>query len=221
MDMIELDTYAGVDRDMRQLKFKIDAYHREFPELGLKIVLTPAPKRLGKKPDTHYYTTAPKIADENVCVFKEAMTMGAKGIYTWYYPAIDMEYQRQFAIGINLVNKVEDIILDGTSFELTSDFPADAEITDRFFGKLQTWRNQPRVFSRGITCGERTLISVSEYRELKNITVNVNFTPKTKVRMIDLDTDRVLGVFGPENQTLPVTLDDTCRCRLVLLEPVK
>lgn len=75
--------------------------------------------------------------------------------------------------------------------------------------------------ARGISLGDRTLISVSEYRELKPITVKVNYTPKAKVRATDVETGETLGVFGPSDRVLPVTLGTDRRCRLILLEPVR
>lgn len=222
MDYVELDTYAGIDRDLRQIGLKLAWYRDNYPNTPLNVILTPAPHRLGLQygPGTHYSTTAPAVTDENLCVFKEGLTMGVKGVYVFHANYADIDFIRQFAEGVNLLNRVEDLVMDGTSFELTSDHPSDAGISDRFFGKVETWYGQPRVFTRGISLGERTLISVSEYRELKAIDVNVNFSPKVRVRATDLETGEDLGTFGPETRKIPVRLAGDRRCRLVLLEPL-
>ena len=219
-DLIELDAYSAVDRDLRQIAFKVRAYRREFPGVPLDIIITPAPHRLGLAdgPGTHYWTTAPAVPDENLCIFKEALTLGAKGVYGFHFNEADVNTFRQVAEGARLAAKVEDIVLDGTPFALTSDFPADARITDNFFGKSATWENESRVFTRGISHGKRMLVSVSEYREQKPVTVRVNLPLTAKMRAVDLETDEPLGEFGPERNVLPVTLPPERRCRLVLLE---
>ena len=221
-DAIELDLFAGVDRDLRQLARKIGEYRREFPGLPLRILANIAPIRLGEidGPGTYYCTTAPQIENENLYMIMESLTMGAKGVAVFKINTATADSMRQFAEGMAIVNRVEDLVMDGTPFELTSDFPADAKIADKFFGREQVWENEPRVFTRGISLGDRTLISVSEYRELKPITVKVNYTPRAKVRATDVETGEALGVFGSSDHVLPVTLGTDRRCRLILLEPV-
>lgn len=218
---IELDTYSGVDRDLRQIEARMRDYRREFPGVPLDVLLTPYPGRLGTRPGGHYWTTAPEIKDEQVCVFKEAMTLGARGVYTWHISVADMDYLRQFVQGVNLVCQVEDLVLDGKRIPLSSDFPNDAEITDGFFGTMQTWKNQPRVFTRGVSLGDRTLVSVSEYRACKPMEVKVCFSPAVRVEATDLETGETIGRFGPEDRVLPVRLPVDRRCRLVLLKPVE
>ena len=65
------------------------------------------------------------------------------------------------------------------------------------------------------------LVSVSEYREQKPVTVRVNLPLKAKMRAVDLETDEPLGEFGPERNVLPVVLPPERRCRLVLMEEVE
>ena len=75
------------------------------------------------------------------------------------------------------------------------------------------------IVVRGISLGRRTLISVSEYRELKNVTVKVNYTPADDVVARDVETDETIGRFGPADAAIPVSLDKARRCRQILLEP--
>lgn len=132
---------------------------------------------------------------------------------------MNADYLRQYAKGVALIGGVESIVMDGESFDLTSDFPDDAVVSDTFHGKPDAWRNERRVFARGRALGRRTLVSVSEYRELKDITVNVNYSPREKVRVVDVETRALLGTMEPSDKVLTVRLLPDCRCRLLLLAP--
>ena len=165
-DYVEIGTYSSLDRDLRQIERQLADFRREFPSTRLNLVISPCPFRLGlgKDPSSHYWSSAPEIPDESKYTFMEAATLGAKGIYTWNAPKIDMEYLRQFVEGMNIIAKVEDIVMHGATFDLETDQPADAAVTDNFHGKRQTWTGQKRVFARANALGGRTLLSVSEYR---------------------------------------------------------
>jgi len=221
-DYFEIDVYSGIDRDLRTMEYCRDSVQRFYPGTPFKLIITPCPVRLGTGedgPSNFYYTNAPEVRDETVCVFKEAATLGAKGVYTWTLSLVDVEYLRQFAIGVNLIVPVEDIVMNGTVRDLETDYPNDAVIKDKFMGRMQTRTNQKRVFARANTLGKRTLVSVSEYRQTKPMTVRIRFPHEGKVRVRDLETGDCVAVLGAKDVELAVALTADRRCRLLLAEP--
>jgi len=49
--------------------------------------------------------------------------------------------------------------------------------------------------------------------------VKVNYSPKERVMVTDLETGERIGRFGPSDAVLPVRLQGNRRCRILLLEP--
>lgn len=220
-DYFEIDVYSGIDRDLRKMEYFRDETARMCPEKDFKFIITPSPIRLnaGGDQSNYYYTSAPEVQDETICVFKEAATLGAKGVYTWMLSLVDVEYLRQYAAGVNLIAPVEDIVMNGKVRDLVTDYPANAEITDKFLGEMQTRKGQKRVFARANTLGKRTLVSVSEYRQMTPMTIRVRFPHEGKVCVKDLETGSQVIVLDANDETLPVQLTAACRCRLLLVEP--
>ncbi|MBR6374115.1 MAG: hypothetical protein IKS20_13135 [Victivallales bacterium] len=219
-DYIELDLYSGIDRNLREIEQQIAVFKREFPDVPLNLILTPCPVRLGTSSNNYYYTNAPEIPDERKYMIMESITLGAKGIYTWYAPLINLDYIRQFSQGIQIVNKVEDIVMNGRSFELPCNYPADLKIEDTFKGRKQVLENQKRVFTRGISYKGRTVLSVSEYRNLNDLEVVPKFKAETTMAMVDLDTGENLGLLKAGDKPCIRLSKGGPRCRLLLLSPI-
>ena len=217
-DFMEMDIYSSLDRFLRFHEDVRAAWKREFPKLPLKLILTPSTERLGEgDPSSYYWSSAPKVENEVVCAFKEAATLGAKGMLTYRSATVDTEYLRQFAEGVNLIAKAEDVVMYGVSQDLKTDIPSDLSVTDKFGGKSQTWHNQKRVFARSNTFGERTLVSVSSYRESMPLTVRVECPHAGEVTVRDLESGETVARLRSGETTLAVTLDESRRCRLFLM----
>lgn len=218
-DAMEIDSYAGIDRMLRTLERHRERFSAAFGGQTFDVIMTPSPVRLGHKsgPSDYYYTTAPAFPDEGKYTFMEAATLGAKGVYAYTANASDVLYLSEFAKGVNLIAKAEDVVMNGKSRDLRTNFPDDAEIRDNFFGKSQVWKNQKRVFARANTYGNRTLVSVSEYRTLGDMTVEVDFPHDGTVTCTDLETVEKTVLKAGETK-FSVRLPKERRCRLFLCE---
>jgi len=221
-DVCENGLYSSLDRDLRQFGRSLGLLETTFRGLKQKIVWCPSPYRyaLGKDSADWYWSTVPELWDEITYSLMEAATVGIQGVYTFKVPMIDLEFQRQFVNGLNVIAPVEDIVKYGVSRDLETDDVPNAAIYDKFLGKFQTWYNQRRVFARANAYGERTLVSVSEYRDRKPITVRVTFPHAGAVRATDLTTREIVATLAAGDDILPVDLPVDRRCRLLLVEPV-
>jgi len=218
-DAMEIDSYAGIDRMLRQLETNRRRFSAAFGGQTFQVIMTPSPVRLGFKssPSDYYYSSAPAFPDEGKYTFMEAATLGVKGVYAFTASESDILYLSEFAKGVNLVAKAEDVVMNGTSRDLKTNFSEDAEIRDNFFGKSQVWKDQKRVFARANTLGKRTLVSVSEYRTLADMTVEVDFPHANEVTCTDLETGEKTVLKAGEPK-LVIRLPKERRCRLFLFE---
>jgi len=73
------------------------------------------------------------------------------------------------------------------------------------------------VFARANTLGRRTLVSVSEYRTLDDMTVEVDFPHAGEVTCTDLETGEKT-VLKADEPKLAVRLPKGRRCRLFICE---
>ena len=218
-DIREHGFYSSIDRDVRQLEQILVQFRQTFPGVKLSLSWCPSPVRysLGRDSSDYYWSTMPAIDDEIVYSMYEAATFGCKGVFTFKAPMVDMEFHRQFIAALNVLAKVEDIVVDGESRSLETNFPNDAEVHDKFFGRFDTWRNQRRVFCRANTLGGRTLISVSEYRNRGPMDVVVKFPHCGTVTVTDLESGEHVATLAEGDDALKVSLRDR-RCRLLLAE---
>lgn len=216
-NIMELDAYSSIDRNLREIEWQFSMMEKFFPEIKVQWIITPSPDRLNNGSWGFYITTAPRMKDERKYLFMETMTMGAKGFYTWYTPFITMDYLRQFAEGVALLNKVEKIVLNGTPVKVESDLPA-IDVEEYFFGQKSVWKNQKQVFTRGLKYGDQTLISVGEYRNLQEITVEVKFDFESDTTIRDLETEEIIAEVRQGAKSFTVKLPEDRRCRLFLLE---
>ena len=127
---------------------------------------------------------------------------------------------RQTSEAMNILAKIEDIVMLGTPFKLTTDLK-NIDVTDNFYGKKATWKNQPPVFTRGVAYKDKAIISVSEYLTGKDMQVTVNYAPGKAVTLKDLETDQVVATMKASDKSFTIQLEPERRCKLLLVEPVK
>lgn len=216
-DIIELDNYSSLDKDLRIINLHLEKMEETYPEVDFKWILTPSPRRL----DIMYYkTTARPVANELKYAVMEAAGYGAKGVIIWYLPLADVETMKQFADGITIIKRCEEIVLNGKRVKnISCNYPKDLVVEDYFFGRKSIWRNQDRVFVKALEYAEKTLICVSEYREQKPMEVIVNYCPKQNVTIRDLELDKIIGRIPAGAKSFRVSLETARRCKLLLLEP--
>ena len=214
---MELDIYTSMDRGIRETNEKLDNFAKTFPGQKLNFILTPCPHALLKG---HYRSVAPHFPEEFKFCIMETFTWGCVGVIPWHFGLADLESLRQFSEAMNMLAKVEDIVLDGKPAKVSNDLPK-IKVTDFFYGKKATWENQPQLFVRGRELNGRTLISVSEYLTGKQMTVKVDFAPGRKVAATDLATGEKLFTMAASDRSFKIDLDPQTRCRLLLFEPVK
>ena len=95
------------------------------------------------------------------------------------------------------------------------------DVTDHFYGKKATWKNQPPVFTRGVAYQDKAIISVSEYLTGKDMTVTVNYAPGKKVTLKDLETDQIVAELPANAKSFSIRLEPERRCKLLLVENAK
>ena len=217
-NIMEIDAYSSLDRNLREIEWHMGQMKKHFPEVNIKWILTPAPDRLYGGVKGFYVTTAPQLKNERKYMFMEAMTLGVKGFYTWYTPLIHMEYLRQYAEGVKMLNKIEDIVLNGKPLKLSTNYPDNAEIEEFFYGKKSVWKNQKQVFVRGLKLGNKAIISVGEYRKQKEMNVTVNYHFEKDTLITDLETGEKIAEVRGGSKSFSVVLPKDRRCRLFLLE---
>ena len=213
---IELDIYTSMDRGVRETEEKLANFAKTFPGQKLDFILTPCPHAL----KGHYRSVAPLFPEDFKYAIMETFTWGCVGVIPWHYGLADLENLRQFSDTMNMLAKVEDIVMDGKPVKVSTNLP-NIQVTDFFYGKKATWDNQPPVFVRGREFKGRTLVSVSEYLTGKEMTITVNFAPGRKVAATDLATGEKLFTMAASDRDFKIKLDPQTRCRLLLFEPAE
>lgn len=216
-NVIESSMYSSADRSVRQFAGIIDKFKKHFPDLKLDFITTPSPDSLD---DAYYKSTAPDYKDRFKYLMMESMAFGCIGIQTYYYGLAHLHTMRQISEAMNILVKIEDIVLNGKRFKLTTNIPL-VTLKDRFHGKMQTWYKQERVFAKGLKYGNKDLITVSEYLSHGKLDVMVNYTPGRKVRLKDVETGKVLGTLNANAKNFRVTIPANRRCIMILAETVK
>ena len=216
-DAIEVDIYTSMDRGVRETQEKLDNFARTYPDVKVDVFLTPCPHALK---GYHYGATTPLYKDDYKYACMEAFSWGMKGINGWHYGLSDLDTLRQLSEAMNILAKIEDIVMNGKPFKLTTTLP-NIDVTDNFYGKKATWKDQPPVFTRGVAYQDKAIISVSEYRTGKDMTVTVNYAPGKKVTLKDLETDRIVAELPADAKSFSIRLEPERRCKLLLVENAK
>ena len=216
-DTIEVDIYTSMDRGVRETQEKLDNFARTYPDVKINVILTPCPHALG---GYHYGSAAPLYKDDYKYACMEAFSWGMKGIIGWHYGLADIDTMRQTSEAMNILAKIEDIVMEGTPFKLTTNLK-NIDVTDTFYGKKATWKNQVPVFTRGVAYKDKAIISVSEYLTGKDMSVTVNYAPGRAVTLKDLETDEIITRMSAEDKHFTIQLPADRRCRLLLVENAK
>lgn len=217
-NIIETSFYSSVDRDMRQFTNVLDQFAKNFPGLKVDFIFTPSPYMLNDH--VYYQSTAPDYPDRFKYILMESFAFGCKGIQTYHYSMVNLQTMRQMSEAMNILSKIEDVVMNGERFKLTTNYPP-VSITDRFGGKMQTWENQEQVFAKGLRYANKDLITVSEYRSFDRKEVVVNYAPGRKVQLKDIETNKVIGVMNANDKSLKVTIEPERRCIMILAETIK
>ncbi len=216
-DTIEVDIYTSMDRGVRETQEKLDNFAKTYPDIKVNVILTPCPHALK---GYHYGSLAPLYKDDYKYACMEAFSWGMKGIISWHYGLSDLDTLRQTSEAMNILAKIEDIVMNGTPFKLTTNLK-NIDVTDHFYGKKTTWKNQVPVFTRGVAYKDKAIISVSEYLTGKDMSVKVNYAPGKAVTLKDLETDEIVAKMTAADKNFTIQLPADRRCRLLLVEPVK
>ena len=208
--------YSGVDKSTRGWMRNYQSMRDQWNVDPRKAVWI-SPARLV----AHYaVTTCKPVKDEMKCLFFEALSIGARGIWVYYQPIMDMDAARQLSDGIRVLNKCEDIVYDGTRIaDISTDVPYWDELTDYFkIGQLLTRKNEPKVLVKGLEHQGRALITVSEYREQIPREANVRYKVTRDCKVRDLETDEVIATMRAGDSSFKVNLDADRCCRILLVE---
>ncbi len=208
--------YAGVDRSTRGWMKNYAKMHEQWGVEPRKAVWI-SPARLVAD---YAVTTCPPVKDEMKCLFFEALSIGARGIWVYYQQIMDMDALRQLSDGIRVLNQCEDIVYDGTPIRnISTDVPYWEEIADYYkIGELVTRKNEPRVIVKGLEHNGRALITVSEYREQKQRVVNVKYKPLRDCAVRDLETGETVSMLKAGDASFGVKLDAARCCRIFIIE---
>ena len=217
-NVIEYDFYTSADCSIRQFNMRLEQIEKVFPGLNLDFIITPSPYALSW--DEYYNSNAPDYPDRFKYLAMETYAFGCIGMQTYYYSLADLHTMRQLSEAARILVKIEDIVLNGKRFKLTTNIPR-ITIKDRFHGKIQTLHNQERVFAKGLKYGNKDLITVSEYRTYDKLDVTVNYAPNRKVQLRDVETDQIIGRMNANDKSFRVTITPDRRCRMILAEPCK
>jgi len=216
----ERDSYSSLDRNVRECLSARADEDKLLPDATIKFIVNPCPRRL--QDVTYYKTNAPAVKDEFKYKILNYAALGAAGSIIWTNKFVNLDTLRQFAEAINIINKVENIVINGVRIKNISTDQPKCEIADNFRGKGNaTWKDQDSVFVCGLELAGQALICVSEYREQKEMVVAVNYQVKQPSEIVDVETDKVIGEMTPSDTSFKVTLPADNRCRLFLLKPRK
>jgi hypothetical protein len=168
----------------------------------------------------YYNSNAPDYPDRFKYLAMETYGFGCIGMQTYHYALADLHTLRQLSEAAQILSRIEDIVLNGKRFKLTTNIPR-ITIKDRFHGKIRTLHDQERVFAKGLKYGNKDLITVSEYRTYDKLDVTVNYAPGRNVQLKDVETDQIIGTMNKNEKSFRVTITPERRCRMILAEPCK
>lgn len=221
MGMFEQDSYSSTDRFVREHIHKQEQWRKSFPELDIRFLFCPSPERLDLNRTNlknYYYSPAPLLDEELKYKLMQAAVAGYQGIVVWSFPRMNLRAWKYWCEGLALINKVEEIILDGQPIDnLSCDQPLGLLPEVALMNRRVTLKDQPKILLMGRRKDNKALIAVSEYYDLKPVTVTVKCPVPQTARIKDLEDDRIIGTISAENPEFKIHLDKK-RCRLILLD---
>lgn len=214
----ECSSYTSADRTIRQILRQRQLAKKRYPKLKINFIFCPSPERLDlnrQDKKNYYYDPAEPLKDELKYKIFDALTVGVKGISIWSYPRMTTRAWKSLTDAIRAAVKVEDVLLEGKFMEdLSCDQPLGLLPEVKLYNKKVILKNQPKVLVKGVRKGKEAVISVSEYRDLKPVTVTVTCPVRSKAVVKDLETDEKVAEIIPGKNTFKVKLDSR-RCRLL------
>ena len=120
----------------------------------------------------------------------ESLCAGAKGYALWAFSSgIDLLDMKYMADAMRVMNKVEDIIMDGKPTK-----------------RAKVLSKQGNV--RTIECGDEAVVLVSDYSTYEDVPldVEIEYKVKKKVKVIDLESGEEIGQLGPAKDKLKIRL---------------
>ncbi|MFW5798271.1 MAG: hypothetical protein ACOCXX_01325, partial [Planctomycetota bacterium] len=199
-DIFETSCYSSVDRYRREMTASLTALDASGAHKDILLICTPSPVRWS---GSHYATDDRPLEHELKYKMFEACGFGAKGLYPWYLAYFNVPAWKNWVAGIEVINKVEDIIVDGTRIP---------------FPKVTT--SNPKVNAHGVAHGRQAVIVVSEYLTDQPQKSTIGYAVEVPSVVIDAETDEVLGRMTPEVPRIEVTIDRE-RARMLVVRPDK
>lgn len=219
-DFFELDGYSSADRYVREVMHRFRLIRKFFPKSKTRFLGCPSPERLdlNRQKKNFYYDVAPVLPEELKYKIMESAALGMKGIAIFNMPAMNLRAWKYWTEGIRIINKVEDIAINGkliTSLSCNQPLGIVAKVTIR--GGREFLYNQPKVLVKGVKHEDQAIIAVSEYRDLTPVTVTVTYPVKTTALITDVETGETIGEIGPKKSSFKISLNKR-RCRLLLVK---
>ena len=193
-DIFEFGAYSSVGRmlgDMRKVNPQL-AQMGAFP----KQMFTLSPRRWK---DSFFKSDDITLAEEFKYKMFEGAAAGCKGAYIWYYRFIDAETLKQWCEAINVISKVEDIILDGVELKNLSSAADKTNI-------------------KGLKLGNKSIVLVSEYLTRDPIKTEIRLPISGKSASVsDLETGEAREINGA-NPVFSADLTPSRRAIMFLVE---
>jgi hypothetical protein len=223
-DLFELSAYSGADRFAREALDRQNRIKKNFPESKTAFIASPSPERLDlnrKNKKDYYYSPAPILPEELKYKIMETAASGMKGVDCWSLPRFNLRAWKYWCEGIAIVNKIEDIVLDGRRIDnLSCNQPLGMLDEAALYNRKVILKNQPKILVKGMELDKRAIIAVSEYRDLKPVTVKVKYPVEVPMEITDVETGEPIADISPESPEFKVRLDKR-RCRMFLAKPLK
>ncbi|MFA7232103.1 MAG: hypothetical protein WC071_12605, partial [Victivallaceae bacterium] len=219
-DFFELDAYSSTDRYVREVMHRFQLIHKFFPESKTRFFGCPSPERLdlNRVKNNYYYDDAPILTEEFKYKIMESAALGMKGIAVYNMPAMNLRAWKYWTEGIKIVNKVEDIAINGkliTSLSCNQPLGVIDKTTIR--GGKEFLYNQPKILVKGVEHEDQAIIAVSEYRDLTPVTVTVTYPVKNTAQITDVETGETIGEIDSKDSSFKISLNKR-RCRLLLVK---
>ncbi len=214
----EFDAYSCADRAIRQMVEQRRQIKKYLQGTKIHRIFCPSPSRLGiGNQNDFYYSPNPPLKFERKYMIFNAAAYGMRGMVIYRYPRMNALAWRNVGDALTVINKIEDIVLDGEPVEnISCDQPLGLA-KEVSLGPEHKLFNQPKVFVLGMKKDKKTIFTVSEYLDLRPMNVTVSLlVPRTAV-LTDVETDEKIADLRAGTKSFKVSLDNR-RCRMFMIE---